>query len=89
MNSARYYLCYSELGPGQLLRRGGAGRVPGQHYPETCPADKGAKIAMAAWVRLYGEADAEDRSFEVAQIQHVAEMIFRRWPDQEEAEERR
>ena len=35
-------------------------------YPETDSARQGAKIALAAWVRLYGEAKPDDREFEIA-----------------------
>ena len=36
---------------------------------------------------LYGEAKSDDKSFERAQIERIAETIFKRWPGQEEADE--
>ncbi len=85
--SARYYLCYLNWDLGNYYDAAVLGEYLGKRFPQTLPGRQGAKIALAAWVRLYGESTAEDRSFEVAQIQRVAEMTFRQWPDQQEAEE--
>ncbi len=86
-NSARYYLCYLNWALGNYYDAAVLGEFLADHFPESVPGRKGAEIAMAAWVQLYGEADAADRQFELAQIQKIADLIFRRWPDQEEAEQ--
>ncbi len=87
LNTARYYLCYLNWDLGNYYDAAVLGEFLANHFPDTLPGRHGAKIAMAAWVRLYDESKAEDRSFEVEQIQRVAEMTFRRWPDQQEAED--
>lgn len=87
MASARYYQCFLNWTVGNYYDAAVLGEYLLQHYPETLPGRQGAKIALASWVRLYGESKAEDRSFEISQIERVAEMTFQRWPDQDEAEE--
>jgi tetratricopeptide (TPR) repeat protein len=87
VNSVRYYLCYLcwDLGryPDALV----LGEFLANRFPDTLPGRQGARIALAAAVRLYGDSNATDRDFEIAQVQRIAEMTFRRWPDQPEAEE--
>jgi len=85
--SARYYQCFLNWTVGNYYDAGVLGEHLMQHYPDTLPGRQGAKIALASWVRLYGESKDEDRSFEIGQIERVAEMTFQRWPDQDEAEE--
>lgn len=87
LNSARYYLCYLCWDLGRYYEAAVLGEFLARRYPDSLPGRQGARIALAAYVRLYGESDAPDRSFEAAQIQRIAEMTFQRWPDQEEAEE--
>jgi hypothetical protein len=85
--SARYYQCFLNWLVGNYYDAAVVGEYLALNYPDTLPGRQGAKIALAAWVRLYGESKTEDRSFEIAQIERVAEMTFQRWPDQDEAEE--
>ncbi len=85
--SARYYQCFLNWTVGNYYDAAVLGEYLLQNYPDTLPGRQGAKIALASWVRLYGESKEEDRSFEIGQIERVAEMTFQRWPDQDEAEE--
>ncbi|MEX0677517.1 MAG: hypothetical protein WD063_10610 [Pirellulales bacterium] len=87
LNSARYYLCYVCWDTGNYYEAAVLGEFLARRYPDSLPGRQGARIALAAYVRLYGASDAPDRSFELAKIQQIAEMTFQRWPDQEEAEE--
>ena len=63
------------------------GRFVAEKYSATIPGKQGAKIALAASVRLWGEAPEKDRAFERDQIQQIADLTFKQWPDKEEAEE--
>jgi tetratricopeptide (TPR) repeat protein len=87
LNSARYYLCYACWDLGRYADALVLGEFLANHVPDSLPGRQGARLAMAAAVRLYGETDEADKSFEIAQVQRIAEMTFRRWPDQPEAEE--
>ena len=87
VNSARYYQCFLNWDLGNFYEAAVLGEHLARRYPQTLPGRQGAKIALAAWVQLYNDSKAEDRSFEVAQIQRVAEMTFVQWPDQQEAED--
>lgn len=85
--SARYYQCFLNWTVGNYYDAAVLGEHLAQHYPDTLPGRQGAKISLASWVRLYADSKAEDRSFELGQIERLAEMTFERWPDQDEAEE--
>ncbi len=85
--SARYYQCFLNWTLGNYYDAAVLGEYLARHYPETLPGRQGAKIALAAWVRLYGESSTADRAFESVQIERIAQMTFDRWPDQDEAEE--
>lgn len=87
LNSARYYLCYLSWDLGRYYDAMVLGEFLANRAPDTLPGRQGARIALAAAVRLYGDAKSDNRDFEIAQIQRIAEMTFRRWPDQPEAEE--
>jgi len=85
--SARYYQCFLNWTVGNYYDAAVLGEFLLQHYPDTLPGRQGAKIALASWVRLYGESKGDARAYEISQIERVAEMTFQRWPDQDEAEE--
>jgi tetratricopeptide (TPR) repeat protein len=87
LNAARYYLCFLSWDLGRYYDAAVLGEFLAQRFPDTLPGRQGARIALAAYVRLYTESKSEDRAFELANIQRIAELTFQRWPDQEEAEE--
>jgi tetratricopeptide (TPR) repeat protein len=87
LNSARYYLCFLNWTIGNYYDAALLGDFLAKNFADSLPGRQGAKIALAAWVRLYGESKETDRSFEVSQIQRLAELTFKHWPDQPEAEE--
>jgi hypothetical protein len=87
LNSARYYLCYLAWDRGQFYDAAVLGEFLAQRYPDSLPGRQGARIALAACVRLHNDAKAADKDFERAHIERVAELIFKRWPDKEESDD--
>ncbi|REK16582.1 MAG: hypothetical protein DWQ37_07675 [Planctomycetota bacterium] len=87
LNTARHYLCFACWETERYYDAAVLGEFLAKNFPDSLAGRQGAKIAMASWVRLYGESEAEDRSFEIQRIQKIAEVIFQRWPDQQEAED--
>jgi len=87
LQMARYLLCYVSFELGNYYEAAVLGEYLADHAPDTVPGRHGAKIAMAAWVNLYEQSKDKDRSFEVAQIMRMAELTFKRWPNEQEAED--
>ena len=58
LNSARYYLCYLDWDAGNLYEAAVLGEFLARNYPDSMPGRQGARIALAAAVRLYAEAQA-------------------------------
>jgi len=64
------------------------GEFLARKYPNTSSARAAAKIALAAYVKLFTAAPPmADRSFESRRLVALAEYIAHRWPDQPEAED--
>ena len=87
LNEARYYLSFLAYDGGRLYDAAVLGEFLADRYPDSPRGPQGARIALAAYVTLYGEAKSDDKSFERAQIERIAETIFKRWPGQEEADQ--
>ena len=86
LNEARYYLCYLEWDAGRYYDAAVLGDFLMQRYPDNPRTPMAARIALAAYVQLYSESKSEDKSFESRHIEQTAELIFKRWPGQEEAD---
>lgn len=87
LNSARYYLCFLEWDAGHLHDAAVLGEFLAQNYSDTAPGRQGARIALAAYVRMYADSQADDKQFEIGRIQKLGELIFAKWPGAEESEE--
>jgi hypothetical protein len=87
LNSARWYLCFLAWDAGDYYEAAVLGEFLARNYPDTPAGRRGARVALASFVRLYGSAKGDDKDFESAQIQRIADMIFKRWPNEEEADE--
>jgi tetratricopeptide (TPR) repeat protein len=87
LNSARYYLCFLAWDMGQLQDAAVLGEFLATRYSDTVAGRQGARIALAAYVRMHGETKGDDREFERAQVRRIAELIFKRWPNQEESDD--
>lgn len=87
LTSARYYLCFLAWDAGQYYDAAVLGEFLARHYGDTSSGQQGAKISLAAYVRLYGEAKGDDKQFEQANVERIAALIFKRWPNQAESDE--
>ena len=87
LNSVRYYLCFLAWDSGRYYEAAVLGEFLATRYPDSVAGKQGAQIALAAYVRLMNEAKETDKAFEAAQLERMAETIFKRWPNQEEADQ--
>jgi len=87
LNSARYYLCYLHWDAGELYDAAVIGDFLARRYPDSPAGRQGARIALAAYVRMYGESRDAEKTFEARQIEAIADLIFKQWPDGGEADE--
>ena len=87
LNSARYFLCYLAWDAGDYYDAAVMGEFLASRYPDSPRGKQGAQIALAAYVRLFADPKMTDKEFATAQITRVAELIFNKWPGQEEADD--
>jgi hypothetical protein len=87
LNSARYYLCFLAWDAGQYYDAAVLGEFLARRYGDSSAGQQGAKIALAAYVRLFSDAQGDDKVFEQANIERIAQLIFKRWPNQAESDE--
>src|SRR5258706_4345156 len=87
LNVIRYFVCFLSFNQAKYYESVVLGEVIAQKYPDSQGARQCAKIAMAAWLKLYAEAKPDDREFESQQIVKICDYIVKKWPDQPEAEE--
>ena len=84
LNIVRYFLCYLYHTTERYMDAAVVGEFLARRYPESPGSRQAAKIAMAAWLKLY-EAAGGERQFETDQVIGIAQYIARRWPEQDEA----
>jgi tetratricopeptide (TPR) repeat protein len=87
LNAVRYYNCFFEWDSHRYLDAAVLGEYLATNFPKSAEGRQGARIALAAWVRMYAESQATDKQFEIDHINHIAEYIIKTWPDQDEAGE--
>jgi tetratricopeptide (TPR) repeat protein len=87
LNVVRYFLCYLNYTRGDYLDAAVIGQFVSRHYPDSAGGKQCAKIAMAAYLKLYSESQEEDKQFEAQRIIEVADYIAGRWPEEPEAAE--
>ncbi len=87
LNAVRWYLCYLLWDTGQYYDAAVLGEFLARRYPEGAPAQRGAKVALAAYVQLLSDEKLPDKEFEAAKAQAIGDYIFKRWGDQELAED--
>lgn len=85
LNIVRYFLCYLYFSRGDYLEAAVIGEFLARRFPDSSGARQSAKIAMAAYLKLYAEVEGDDRQFETNQVVSIANYITQKWPDQEEA----
>ena len=88
INVVRYYLAYLYWINEDLWESAIMGEFLARKYPNSAGARQGAKISMAAYVKLFNEVrKAEDNQFETDCMVGIADFITKRWPDSPEADE--
>ncbi len=88
LNLNRFRLAYLYWDAGDLYRAALLGEFLAREYPQSAGAQKGAEIAVKAYRTLFTEVKPdEDRSFETARINSIAEYIMTLWSGQPEADE--
>ncbi|MBN2291358.1 MAG: hypothetical protein JXM70_02970, partial [Pirellulales bacterium] len=87
INVVRYYLSYLYWIDNDIYRAAVLGEFLATRYPDSVGARQGAKIAMAAYAKLFNEAetDSSEREFANRRMVKVADYITRRWSDGPEA----
>ncbi len=83
----RYFLCWIYWEDGLLHKAAVMGQFLAQRYPESSYAVGAAKVALAAYEKLYFEAKkaGEDGTYEAAQLASLAELVATLWPESSEA----
>lgn len=88
VNNIRYYLTYLHYLSGDLYDAAVLGEFLAKKYSDSAGARPGAKIAMAAWVKLRADIPRDaDRSFETTRLTSLAQYIASRWAGGAEAED--
>lgn len=100
VNLVYYYLCYLNYLDGNYYDSALIGEFAARRYPDSPAARQCAKIAMAAYVKLYADEhkallEAGTKAdeilpliqFEADKVVNICEYITTQWPDQPEATE--
>lgn len=92
LNEVRYFLCWLYWESEDFYRAAVLGEFLARRYPDHSAAASAAKLAMAAYERLYSQAagqgdDAKaNTDFEATRMAEMAEFIARRWPGSDDAD---
>jgi tetratricopeptide (TPR) repeat protein len=102
INLVEYYLCYLAYLKGDYYNAALIGQFVAERYPDSPGARQCAKIAMAAYVRLFADLQKEEKAktpptsdaeilkmaeFESDSVVKICEYITKKWPEHPEAEE--
>jgi tetratricopeptide (TPR) repeat protein len=79
MNVIRYRLAYLYYKCDELYQAAVIGEFLARRYPNGTGARQGARIALAAYVKLFNAAEPEQRQFEAERMVDIAEYITRLW----------
>jgi hypothetical protein len=85
LNIVRYFLCFLTFTANDFYDAGLLGEFVARRYPNSSGARQCAKIAMAAYLKLYVENTTDDKDFESRRLTGIANYIAEKWPDQPEA----
>jgi hypothetical protein len=88
VNTVRFYLTYLYLKEQRLYDSAVMGELLAYRYPQSVGARKGAEIAIAAYRTLFDieRRASRDTTFEMDQMQRVAQYVTTRWKDDPVAE---
>ncbi len=87
LNVMRYHLAYLYWASGDVYEAAVLGEFLARRYSGGLAARPGAKIAMAAYVRLFNEAPPDDRQFENDRMIGIAKYVAERWAGEPEGDE--
>lgn len=82
VNAVRYYLAWLYWEAGRTEEAAVLGEFVAARYPDGEFGPGAAKIALAAWERMYNEGGSE---FPARKLVEVAQLIASQWPDAPEA----
>ena len=85
LNIVRYFLCFLHFSAGEFYEAGLLGEFVAQRYPDSSGARQCAKIAMAAYLKLYVENTTDNKDFESRKVTGIASYLAQKWSDQPEA----
>ena len=85
LNIVRYFLCFLQFTAGEFYDAALLGEFVARRYPDSSGARQSAKIAMAAYLRLYVDSATDEKEFETRRLTGIANYIAEKWPDQPEA----
>jgi hypothetical protein len=85
LNLVRYFLCFLHFSAGEFYEAGLLGEFVAKRYPDSSGARQCAKIAMAAYLKLYVENKTDDKGFESRKVTGIASYLAKTWSDQPEA----
>lgn len=84
----RYCLAYLYWATDEYYDAAVMGEFLARCYPDRPEAQQGAKIAVAAYAKLFGDlASDEDRTFEDGRMRSIAQYVTERWPNSAVADE--
>ncbi len=89
VNTVRFYLSFLYFMEDRLYDAAVMGELLAYRYPQSRDARKGAEIAVKAYRKLFDTERRANRdtTFEMAQMQRVAQYVTTRWKDDPAAEE--
>lgn len=89
VNKIRFYLTFLYFMDERLYDSAVMGELLAYRYPQSAGARKGAEIAVKAYRKLFDNERraGHDTSFEIEQMQRVAEYVTVRWQDDPVAQE--
>ncbi len=86
LNVVRYYLAFLYWMRNDFYRAAVMGEFLARKYPSGIAARQGAKIALAAYAKMFSDAKpGEDRQWEIDRMVDIAQFITRQWPDAPDA----
>ncbi|MDZ7617159.1 MAG: tetratricopeptide repeat protein [Patescibacteria group bacterium] len=86
VNVVRYYLAFLYWLGNDYHRAALTGEFLARRYPNGVAARQGAKIALAAYAKLFSDAKpGAERDWEVGQMVGIARFITKQWPDAPDA----
>ena len=89
VNTVRFYLTFLYFMEERLYDAAVMGELLAYRYPQSAGARKGAEIAIKAYRKLFDteRRASRDTTFEMDQMQRVAQYVTARWEDDPVAEE--